>query len=474
MPFRPGVLALSVGLVVFCAGCRVPPRTELPPPLAASISCYVGSPLSGPTDRAMAEQLPEDVPEVDVTVVALDHSAAGLGAPLGSRARLIVSQRGDAAVQPSARLTQDTRILDGPNVIGAWSDLVSGRVPASLTGVLPSGVTTAFRLDDLAPLQDPVTGQAARRGVTLQVARVAGDAADGELLVSLAVDELVAGVPPAAGPPALVLQSESALFDVPAPGGEAALALLVPFRPTGTDVQTIAILAQVSPGKPGPSQDAAIARCQAEVERSRAELGRPSHFALIAGGSPVSVRTALALMDVPGQRRAALVFLAGQTGATLSRDLMLTVDDALLEKLAVAVRAKVPADVTDLDAVGWQMEQAVLQAVVEMSARGALPPEATAVLTAHYGEAGRHAESLQEISGQMASPAEFKAAVVEENTISLEDYSPGERVRAFEWLQARGSAPAGYDPLAPPRERRAALDRAEATAADDSPDGDRP
>ena len=39
------------------------------------------------------------------------------------------------------------------------------------------------------------------------------------------------------------------------------------------------------------------------------------------------------------------------------------------------------------------------------------------------------------------------------------------RVRAFEWLGARGLAPAGYDPLASRQERRAALDAAMAAAA---------
>jgi hypothetical protein len=47
----------------------------------------------------------------------------------------------------------------------------------------------------------------------------------------------------------------------------------------------------------------------------------------------------------------------------------------------------------------------------------------------------------------------------------LEDSSPASRVRAFDWLTARGRAPAGYDPLGTPRQRRAALEHGLSTAA---------
>jgi len=46
------------------------------------------------------------------------------------------------------------------------------------------------------------------------------------------------------------------------------------------------------------------------------------------------------------------------------------------------------------------------------------------------------------------------------------------RVRALDWLAARGLAPAGYDPLGDPAQRRAALEKdAEARAA--APEGAR-
>ena len=47
--------------------------------------------------------------------------------------------------------------------------------------------------------------------------------------------------------------------------------------------------------------------------------------------------------------------------------------------------------------------------------------------------------------------------MIVENRIYLEDNSPASRVRAYDWLKARGAAPKGFDPLANPRDRREAL-----------------
>jgi hypothetical protein len=60
----------------------------------------------------------------------------------------------------------------------------------------------------------------------------------------------------------------------------------------------------------------------------------------------------------------------------------------------------------------------------------------------------------------MGTRAEFENRIMAENIIFLEDNSPASRVRAYDWLKARGKAPAGFDPLGPARERRIALDKA--------------
>jgi hypothetical protein len=72
------------------------------------------------------------------------------------------------------------------------------------------------------------------------------------------------------------------------------------------------------------------------------------------------------------------------------------------------------------------------------------------------------------------SRASLDARLVSENLIYLEDSSPSARVRANDWLAARGRAPAGFDPLGPPRQRREALERALDAAAAGQPQTPQP
>ena len=58
---------------------------------------------------------------------------------------------------------------------------------------------------------------------------------------------------------------------------------------------------------------------------------------------------------------------------------------------------------------------------------------------------------------------DFRARVIAENRILLEDNHPAARVRAYDWLAARGEAPDGYDPLGDEPSREAALERAGGT-----------
>ena len=96
----------------------------------------------------------------------------------------------------------------------------------------------------------------------------------------------------------------------------------------------------------------------------------------------------------------------------------------------------------------------------EQSAITILPGELSAILTLHAGEAGRHAGALDEAIRTSATREQFNLRLIAENYIYLEDSSPASRVRAFDWLFAQGRSPAGYDPLGPAKDRRAALERA--------------
>jgi hypothetical protein len=187
-----------------------------------------------------------------------------------------------------------------------------------------------------------------------------------------------------------------------------------------------------------------------------------------------------------------MIYLAGQTGATLCADAVLVADEPNLAGLAAAVRKAVPpaaaapqtrpaaGDPTlasantpgagaavpgasrgaaDPAALGWTLDLTTLQFLGEALNAAKLPPELASVLMLHAGEAGRHAASIEQLARGVSGRADFDGRVLGENLIFLEDSSPSSRVRAYDWLQSQGRAPPGYDPLGPPKARRAALDR---------------
>ena len=77
---------------------------------------------------------------------------------------------------------------------------------------------------------------------------------------------------------------------------------------------------------------------------------------------------------------------------------------------------------------------------------------------------------LTEVVDGATDLAELETRLVEENLNYLQDTSPASRSRAFDWLEARGAAPVAFDPLAPDKDRRAALARAAEEAEMESED----
>jgi hypothetical protein len=172
-------------------------------------------------------------------------------------------------------------------------------------------------------------------------------------------------------------------------------------------------------------------------------------------------------MERPGAPRQAMLYLAGETDVDVLGDVALIADDPTRQELAKKVAAKIgaPARVRTRDGLAWVLENATFELLSEQSAAGKLAPELSATLAMHAGEAGRHPGALDEGLKTCANRQEFALRLIAENYIYLEDSSPASRVRAYDWLVARDRAPAGYDPLGPPRERRAALEKALGAAA---------
>jgi hypothetical protein len=165
-------------------------------------------------------------------------------------------------------------------------------------------------------------------------------------------------------------------------------------------------------------------------------------------------------------RRAELAFLADQTGASLCEDVAMEADDPTLAVLVKNIQAKVAPNAPPQSDpnVGWLLDHTTLQLLAKLAEdadKGThVPAELLAILSTHTGEVGRHPSSLAEVLKGLSSRQELDNRLLAENMIFLEDNSPASRVRAYDWLNARHLAPAGYDPLAAGKARREALEKA--------------
>jgi hypothetical protein len=483
---RQSAGCLIVASVLFAAiGCQTQPPPPLAPPLATiRVDHFAGTPLSGPTAVAASPATaPSDALSVRVTFIALERVPDRVFDPLASRARLISSSRAGSPVLPSARLTENVGVLDLQNPADSIPKLTAarcGRLVAmnTLTGALPEGVTADFTALDPNTLTDTVTGRPTQRRVRIDVARPAGG---GPLQLALGLYDFTPGAKPASAAggssqagssQAGSLQSERAVMDLPTVDHHY-LMLVTPFRFAAAESRAIAAVVEITPGTDDDRHQEAFARAAADVRRSiTAAAGRPG----ISSGDAdawTSVQAAMASLDMPGARRSALVFLATRTDAPWCEDVALVADDAALDRLAQETRKQLTSATTPQSdsAVGWALDHATLSMLTQLlnaansSNAPRVPDELAAVLASRAGEAGRHSSSMEEVTKGLASREDLDNRLLAENLIFLEDSSPASRVRAFDWLGARGRAPAGYDPLGLPRERRQALERGLATAA---------
>ncbi len=444
------------------AGCQAGRPLKMPVPTTLFEQDYFpGSVLSPSADGVMLSDKPEDALGVHVTFLALERIPATDFVPVGSRAVFFTSSGGGDAVLPVAQLTRQATIADLRDPVDLPAELRganAGQIAAmtSFDAALPRGVTARFSALDPREVHDPLTGESTRRSVSVAVTRAAAMGKPSQLV--LVLKDLV---PRKEG--RFELQSETAIFDLP-PGDHTSTAVVVPFHFDDAVSRCTTILVQVYPGTADAAHAAALVNC-------RRRIG-----ALVATSQPVSatgepsawatVTAAVQSLTPAKGRRSTLVFLAGQTGASICEDLAMDGDDATLDRLVKAITSKVDvkAPAENNLTVGWLLDHTALEELarvaVDSSNGTRVPGELLAVLTAHTGEVGRHPSSLDLVLKGVASRTDLNNRLLAENMIFLEDSSPASRVRAYDWLNARHLAPAGYDPLASGRARRDALEKA--------------
>ncbi len=494
--------AVTTGLLL--AGCQASHPAErpfvAPASSAAHLTHFIGTPLSGPTLTKPTSIRPGDALSVEVRFVALEHMVPQAGEPLASRIRMLVQTRRPLPVLPAERLLRSARWIDlngNANLDSAVSP-IGGRTATVVDqqGALPPNVTASFTLADATSLDDSGASTASHRQIEVDAYR----SAMGTLQIGVALEDLADQAPDktdlgdetksageskaakpqtgparnstlsarskaahvAAGQPP-VFQRELAIVDLPplSTKGEQT-AVLIPIHFANTDSAAIAAVITIMPSSNAVEHVRATARCAEDLQHSCDAAANDPQALTVVSPEWSIYRVALDALSDPQRRRAALVYLAAQTGAPLCRDVALAAEGSALDRLSGEVRRVIAKPAAEAgpsgEELGWTLDRTTFLMLGAMLNESKLPLELAAVLTSFSGQVGRDAGSVDEVSHSLGSRAAFMARLQAENLIALEDSSLAARVRAYDWLRARDEAPPGFDPQASRKERRGALE----------------
>lgn len=435
--------------------------------MRASVDQFGGTALSGPTTSPVGDIGLDASARVELTWMALERVPATKLHPVDTQSQLTFSPVNSESILPTGMITRAAQ-FGADRDAREFRESISGgafgktSIVSRRSGLVAPGTTIRF---DLA---DPIWDGAPNRRIAISISRrlidraqPAGAAAQTELAtIAIRIDDYLRprseSGPTRYERPAFG-QETALLEDVPLPDG-ATFALLVPMRFEGTPWRAITALIDVHTA--GISDQKALVELQENINESlKAARAATSQPAAIEGAD---LPSAVAALGSSGGLRSPLLFLATETDAAIASDFVLVADDAMLEMLADQTRHFASSQDRSrwAKSLGWQMDRSSLRLMTQSAARPNAPPGITALLGLYAGEAGRHAESLQEILQSARDREDLDLRLVAENFIYLEDNSPSARVRAFDWLKSKNKAPPGFDPLGTPKARRAAMDNA--------------
>jgi hypothetical protein len=448
-----------------------------PPAARLTVSHFSGSPLSGPTARQVRQSDPSSALDVEVQFLALSTEVTPELGPMAPQVRLITAS-GEAAVLPAGQLTRACRWASADAATAVASQIRAAGAAnvvelASYRLAIPSAVTASVRAQEDQPKQ------ASPRAIEVMMHQPGSENAGFALEVAVSLRDF----PPEISLPAAD-QDDSEPQGRPQPPripkrdtvGEVAIlqsvsinqptdiAILIPFEFANHPSKSVLVLLRAARGEAGAEMEQALARCAADLRQSTQAAGAGPTMPTLTIAEWPGFRAALAGLEDEASRRASLAYLSTQVGASICEDLILVADDTALAAMAEPVRRLLTADTAQpppaVESLGWALDAIALKYMAQRQSASDLPPELLAVLLRHAGQIGSNPGTIEEIAQTVPSRKDFEARVTAENFVYLEDTSPAARVRAFDWLTARGGAPPGYDPLAPATQRQDALQKA--------------
>lgn len=480
-------LALGVLLALSFAGCAA--KKPAPPLSLDGIKTrsghYVGNPLAG-AQPVPQPFVPQDALAVHIRLVGMEKPVGPVLEPLAAYARLLATIEGNNPFLATPSVTQPARYGMGVEAEAFVRQIDTGaRGPtiqlADFHGVVCAGVTA---------YQDLSVGSLAggnlqrlRIAVYRPATAVAGAAtqpASTPVQLALLVQNPPGASPqPATAPsadsadgqanderrPAWRTQSaptrETALISQPVDATGQSVVILAPFTATGTQIHSIAIEIRLSL----PSADRAFTDA---ADTMLADLKAAATAAATREAPPpagvmdrVLLTSVIDAMTYGENRRAAVVYLAGQTDARIAEHTAMAADDEFLNQFALSIADAIGRQsLWTPQQAGWQLDRIAFEMLARSAIKRRLSPELRGVLITLAGEAGRSPAAMEQILGNLSTRKDFENRLFAENFIALEDASPAARVRAYDWLKAHGRPPADYDPLGEARGRSAAIEKA--------------
>lgn len=437
---------MGLTFAALAAGCASRPQDQRSAKIDVTWSAYAGTAIGAPTTRPVD---PANGWLVHTTLLALPESPGQIFEPLSARGRLFAQAAQGDPVLASPQLTSAARI-GGDDAARSWFN--ARQDPASKTyvgieestAVLAEGATLAVRTE------------IADRFVEIRLHRSGGNTFD-LLVAARGAFALSEDAAPDARP---IVGRESVLVEAIPLDTAHPIVLILPVTYADTTVRALTVRVDIALPSADEAFEAAAARTREMLARSSAAVeaaprGLPARIDAWSG-----YERALGRADAKDHHRAALSYIASQTDGPIAQDLVLVADDATLDEMASRLLEAMAKLNRDPKLLGWQMDLIALQVCADRAGKGTISREMTSLLTIHAGEAGRNTASVADLIKNVTARSELMTRITVENMIYLEDSSPAARVRAYDWLAARGKAPPGFDPLGPPQQRREALERA--------------
>lgn len=458
MPWRALCLFLSLAA---CSGPQRAPAQLGLPPLSAVRSAHWGAVLAGPgASSAPARSLdPAQVGKLLLEVQAFERWPSELSLPSMDReAALVLEPNEEQWLQPASRLGARVFRLEPTLAERLRTDGSLGRRRELFQEVtaLPDGASQVLNLVPQpgfgSPLEPTTLGVSVGRESQL-------------LQVLLAVEGPVLDVPhepedflPKDTPASVATQSSLGRELLSLRGADSALDLIMR-SPFPGEAQGLWVRIQIQDGDASPEHLARVQATERSLSARSEELRERVRTLEAREQRRAEVERALRSISNSDNRRAALLFVAAGSSATLAEEFASALSDSeldrFLERLAAAGD---PARLALEDSsLGWTLERAAFDHLFSHADDDGLRGVWLAMATKRAGVLSREIEDLIELVGRQRTLAELAQALVAENRIALEDSSPALRVRAYDWLAARKLAPAGFDPLASREEREAHL-----------------